>query len=191
VQVAPMRRLWFRCCCLYTFFGSVTAALLGLLIGAAGSVLSEFSSRQFASGVVLGVATLLALREAGVLRFAIPQRKCQTIPTFRQEFGLEWASAMWGAHLGFGVTTWITFGGFWLLVAVCLFLGDPRFAVVVMVTYWLGRTLTVWTAPLLLPRESPAGEAASAIRPAGYQRLSTAALAWSCVLSGLMFFGRL
>jgi hypothetical protein len=188
-----MRRLWFQCCLVYTLFGCLTAALMGLLIGAAGGVISNLVPRPVAIGTVSSLAAVLTLREAGVVNFPLPQRRCQTGPTFRQDFGLPWASAMWGTHLGFGITTWITFGGFWLLVAACLFLGDVVYGVAVMVTYWLGRTLTLWTAPFLMPRRLTPGqvlETLGAQQPATYRRLSAVALAWSCVLSGLMLFGR-
>lgn len=57
---------------------------------------------------------------------------------------------MWGFHIGLGFATRLTFGGYWMLVAVVVALGEPLSGAAIMVAYWLGRTLPNWAAPWLL-----------------------------------------
>ena len=92
---------------------------------------------------------LLAARELGWLAFPLPERKRQTEKYFAHEFGFVVGSAMWGLHIGLGFTTHITYGGFWMLVAADVAIGDPLYGSLLMMTYWLGRSLPVWMAPTL------------------------------------------
>lgn len=57
---------------------------------------------------------------------------------------------MWGIDIGFGVTTWIAYSGFYALVAIALLFGDVRSGVFLMTSYWLGRVLPTVIGPLLL-----------------------------------------
>jgi len=112
----------------------------------------------------VGLAALvLAAREWGWVRFRLPERRCQTSKDWAHEFGFVMASAMWGAHIGLGFATRVTYGGFWILVAIVLAMGDPAYGVALMVVYWIGRALPVWMAPALLRSSSDAMELPGAI----------------------------
>jgi hypothetical protein len=95
------------------------------------------------------LAAVLSARELGWVRFPLPQLKRQTEKCFAHEFGFLWASGMWGAHIGFGMTTRVTHGGYWVLVAACLLNGNCVFGMSLMICYWVGRALPLWVAPLL------------------------------------------
>lgn len=144
-----------------------------------------------AAGLVLYLIALLSLilaaREWGWIKFRLPERKLQTEKVWVHQFGFVIASAMWGLHIGLGFATRITYGGFWLLVAAILALGDPGFGAVLMLSYWLGRALPVWLAPVLLPSHEVL-DSTEAVFDHGfvYHRLVGIGLAWSAGLTILL-----
>jgi hypothetical protein len=120
----------------------------------------------------------------------LPERDVQAEKFWANEFGFVMASAMWGLYIGVGFATRVTYGGFWVLVAVAFALGDPVYGAVLMLAYWLGRVLPVWAAPALLvsgsdPTDLPEGIVHQ--RPV-YHRLVGLALVWSAVVA--LLFGR-
>jgi hypothetical protein len=88
---------------------------------------------------------------------------------------------MWGLHIGLGFTTRVTFGGFWLLVALALASGDPAYSAALMLAHWLGRSLPVWIGPTLVKSGSDVPDLPSAILAdrSVYQGLVGFALVWS------------
>lgn len=144
--------LWFRSALAYTIGGAFSSLIIGLGLGAVGMVigLGGAAIALYSVGVL---SLLLAAREWGWINFRLPERKLQTDKVWAHDFGFVMASAMWGLHIGFGFATRITYGGFWVLVAAILVLGDVGFGAIVMLSYWLGRALPLWLAPLLLSAE--------------------------------------
>jgi hypothetical protein len=64
---------------------------------------------------------------------------------------------LWGADLGFVFTTYLTLLGVWVLAAAALASAQIAAGAVLMGSYWLGRALAVWLAPLVL--DGPASTA--------------------------------
>lgn len=142
-------KLWFRCVSAYTVSGALSAAVVGIFIGFVGLSLSRIWKDQQIFLLVIVLSLVLALRDWEWVRFSLLERKCQTEQHFAHEFGFVIASAMWGFHIGLGFATRITYGGFWVLVAIGLSSASVKYAALLMVVYWLGRSLPVWIAPAL------------------------------------------
>lgn len=138
--------------------------------------------------VVALLSLILAAREWGWIKFRLPERKLQTEKVWVHQFGFVLASAMWGLHIGLGFATRITYGGFWLLVAAILALGDPSFGSMLMLSYWLGRVLPLWLAPVLLSSSDEVLDSTEAVFDHGfvYHRLVGIGLAWSAGLTILL-----
>jgi cytochrome c biogenesis protein CcdA len=140
----------------YSAAGVVSSTLIGLLLGWIGKLLlcRPPIDRRFYL-LFVGVFSLaLAAREVGWIEFSLLERKRQTEGSWVHQFGFVTASAMWGFHIGLGFATHVTFGGFWILVAVAVAGGDPIRGAMLMLFYWLGRIIPVWCAPVLLPANS-------------------------------------
>jgi len=84
----------------------------------------------------------------GLLHFQLPERKRQTEKVWAHEFGFVMASAMWGFHIGLGFTTYVKYGGFWVLTVMAFAVGEPSYGAVLMLLYWFGRAIPVWVMPL-------------------------------------------
>lgn len=161
--------------------------MVGLVLGAIGKVIG-FSG---AAGIGLYLAALLSLilaaREWGWIKFRLPERKLQTEKVWAHNFGFVMASAMWGLHIGLGFATRVTYGGFWVLVAAILALGDPRFGAILMLGYWLGRALPLWLAPLFLSSDEVGNLSESIFdHRLVYRRVAGITLAWSAGLIVLL-----
>jgi hypothetical protein len=117
----------------------LTSAVLGLLLGLLGSMLG-------AEQAVLGAAALAlvaAAREAGLIRFSIPQARRQVPEHWRFELPLPvWASG-YGAGLGAGFFTYQPISTFWVACAGALALAEPVPAALCVSLYGAGRALMV------------------------------------------------
>jgi hypothetical protein len=146
--------LWWRAVVAYTLGGIATAACVGATIGFLGRAIGIPAAGAFISLAVLSLT--LAARELQYIRFELPQIRRQTNRMWAFEFGFVPAAAMWGAHIGLGFATVIAHGGFFVLVGFAVALG-PGMGALVLATYWLGRSLPIWIAPLLSPTEANGG----------------------------------
>src|SRR5712692_6131038 len=98
-KVAGTKKIWLKSALAYTLAGSVSATLVGAVIGSVGAWLQRGQQRW---PVLFGVARLafcLAAREWGWAKFPIPERKLQTEKVWAHEFGFVGASALWGFHI--------------------------------------------------------------------------------------------
>lgn len=124
---------------LFAVSAVAAAAVLGLLLGFTGSMLG-------AEQAVLGAAVLAlvaAAREAGLIRFAIPQARRQVPECWRFELPLPvWASG-YGAGLGAGFFTYQPISTFWVACAGALALAEPVPAALCVSLYGAGRALMV------------------------------------------------
>ena len=136
--------VWRRALLFYSLSGMVSSLAIGAFLGVLGSLAPGTRGRYGWAAAFVGA--VLTLREFGVLKIGLPQRDCQTDRNWAYQFSWPVASGMWGFHIGLGVATVITYGGFWLLFAAILAWGDPRFGAAVMGTYWVGRALPLWYA---------------------------------------------
>jgi hypothetical protein len=171
----------------YTLAGAAASAAAGALLGEAGERFGRWPAAGVAAWAGAGLAAVLAAREAGWLRFPLPQRRRQAEKIWYQQFGAVAAAALWGLHIGVGFHTRVRFGGFWLLAALAVLGRDPFAAAALLVSYWLGRALSLWMAPLLLPRSGagvdylgPVARGARAERRSHALALAVSAVALGC-----------
>jgi len=149
-KVVGRRARWLRGVSLYTLGGAITSGLVGLGLGAMGSL----ATRPFATAalaVCFAIAGVGFLREARLVRLPLPQVRRQTRDLWAKSNLAPAAAALWGLDLGLTFSSWMTFAGVWFVVAVATASADPAFGATVLTSYWAGRALSVWLAPLLAP----------------------------------------
>jgi hypothetical protein len=173
-KVAP--KYWVKSVIAYTLGGSVSASAVGGLAGLMGSYVRV----KNVGWLVSSFALVLAAQDFGWLHFKLPERKSQTEKVWAHEFGFVTASAMWGFHLGLGFTTYIRYGGFWVLTAAAFTIGQEKYGAILMLLYWLGRAMPVWMMPVMWrsPDSNDIIEAILSTR-AIYSRADALTLIWS------------
>ena len=126
---------------LFTVAAVATAAALGLVLGLAGAALGARQALLAAAALAL----VAAAREAGILRFSLPQSRRQVPERWRFELPLPvWASG-YGAGLGAGFFTFQPVSTFWVACAGALALARPVPAALCLSLYGLGRAaMVVW-----------------------------------------------
>ncbi len=181
-KAAP--KYWMRSAVAYTVAGCVSAASVGALLGLIGQWLAGATALY----CVVPLALILAAREWGLIHFRLPECNRQTKKGWANEFGFAMASAMWGLHIGLGFATRITYGGFLVLVAMAIAVGQPAYGAVLLLMYWVGRTMPVWLVPELIWQGQAAEELPSAILASRdiYRRLVGLALLWSAGVATLI-----
>lgn len=70
--------------------------------------------------------------------------------------GRQVAAALWGFDIRLLFTTWFTYAGPWLVVALAAVTRNLAAGAVVSVVYWTGRALPLWFSPVLLRGEANA-----------------------------------
>jgi hypothetical protein len=178
VKVAGRWRTWIAAVTLYTLTGLAVSTAIGAGLGEMGHLLGLGGWPHVIPVAAVGAALVLAAREVGVVRFPLPERPLQTEKVWMHEFGPVGAATLWGLHLSLGFFTWINYGGFWVVTLLALGLGDPRYGIVLTGGHWLGKTLSVWVAPVLM-RDSTDGDELLAVwgsRTALYRRVQAVGL---------------
>jgi hypothetical protein len=165
---------------LFTVAAVAAAGTLGLVLGLAGAGLGARQALLAAAALAL----VAAAREAGILRFRLPQSRRQVPERWRFELPLPvWASG-YGAGLGAGFFTFQPVSTFWVACAGALALARPVPAAVCLSLYGAGRAaMVVW------PRRR-AGDATAAVerltsRRRALLRANAVALVACAVLLGL------
>ena len=187
VKVAGRKRIWIAAVALYTLTGLAVSTAVGTGLGELGHLLGLGGGPHVVPVVCLGVAVVLAARELGILRFPLLERPLQTEKIWMHEFGPLGAATLWGLHLGLGFFTWINYGGFWVLTLLALGLGEARYGALLMGGHWLGKTLSVWVAPIALRDPGDGGELLGAwgSRTSLYRRLQAVGLAATAIVVGV------
>lgn len=131
---------WLRTVMAFTFGALVGGALLGVVLGAVGSVLFD-SPHYTLAAIAVGLAAL-----ADLARVAIPGPRRQVderwITTYR-----DWVyGAGFGFQLGLGFTTFLATWGMWALAVSMILSADIGVATVVGIGFGAGRAITVWTS---------------------------------------------
>lgn len=126
---------------LFTGAAVATAAGLGLALGLIGSLLGA----RHAVLAAAGLALIAAAREAGLVRFPLPQARRQVPERWRFELPLPvWATG-YGAGLGAGFFTYQPVSTFWVACAGALALARPIPAAICLSLYGAGRAvMVVW-----------------------------------------------
>jgi hypothetical protein len=186
VKVAGRWRTWIAAVTLHTLTGLVVSTAIGAGLGEMGHVLGLGDWPHVIPVAAGGAALVLAAREVGVVRFPLPQRPLQTEKVWMHEFGPVGAATLWGVHLSLGFFTWINYGGFWVVTLLALGLGDPRYGIVLTGGHWLGKTLSLWVAPVVLRDSSDSDEllAVWGSRTALYRRVQAVGLVAIAVVLG-------
>jgi hypothetical protein len=126
---------------LFAVAAVATAAALGLVLGLAGASLGARQALLAAAALAL----VAAAREAGILRFPLPQSRRQVPERWRFELPLPvWATG-YGAGLGAGFFTFQPVSTFWVACAGALALARPFPAALCLSLYGAGRAaMVVW-----------------------------------------------
>jgi hypothetical protein len=186
VKAAP--KYWMRAVIAYTLAGCLTAGATGFLFGLLGQSWKGNAISSRACYLLMAAASLiLACREWGWVRFPLPELKRQTEKTWVHEFGFIGSAAMWGAHIGLGFATRITYGGYWVLVVAAVASGKPSYGATLLLVYWFGRTFSVWIAPAISRYGIESHALPKAILSAGTvsRRLVGLTLCWSGAVATL------
>jgi hypothetical protein len=172
----------------YTAAGAATSALVGSILGVLGAVVLP-SQGWLAGYLVLGAVAALAIaRELVGPSIPVPQLRRQTPGIWAKTHGSTASAILWGLDLGLIFTTWFTFSGAWFVVALAVASGQAAFGAIVVLAYWLGRALSVWVAPLMMPTATatPALLAALGAEHRLFKIVHVAALGWSVVLLAML-----
>lgn len=167
-KVAGARWRWIGQVGAYTAGGAASSALLGGLLGALGALVLPASFHPPAVVAVLALATVVLLREAGVVSFSVPQLRRQTRDVWAHRFSPSVTAALWGMDVGLLFSTHLTFAGTWLLVAVAVASAQPAVGVALFLAYWAGRASSAWIAPVWL--RDPGSTPRLLMDLAGYRR---------------------
>jgi cytochrome c biogenesis protein CcdA len=126
---------------LFALAAVVAAAALGLALGFLGTLLGA----RHAVYAAAALALVAAAREAGLLRFPLPQARRQVPERWRFELPLPvWATG-YGAGLGAGFFTYQPVSTFWVACAGALALARPLPAAACFALYGAGRAaMVVW-----------------------------------------------
>jgi hypothetical protein len=151
VQETFKRGRWLLATGIYTLACLVTSSLLGILLSAIGfllhqaSVSSSLSTPVFAGRyMVIGVlAIAYAFSDAGLIRLPRPSVMRAVPVTWWRWWRPYGAALAYGAALGFGITTYIEFGAFYILCLWCVLKGEFVYGAVLMGTYGLARALVL------------------------------------------------
>jgi hypothetical protein len=161
------------------FAGSAVAAAatVGLALGLVGGALGA----ERAVLVAAAVALVAAAREAGLLRFPLPQARRQVPERWRFELPLPvWATG-YGAGLGAGMFTFQPVSTFWVACAAALALARPLPAALCFSLYGAGRAvMVVW------PRRRASDPSAAVERLTGRRRTLLRANAIALVVCGIL-----
>lgn len=175
----PTHRLWTRATLAYTLGGVVSASVVGLTLALIGTGLRGIGlPSQYGFVLLSVVALILAVRELGLLSFVLPECERQTDKFWALRFGFTTGAAMWGFHIGLGFATVIRHGGLFLIGGSALLL-EPWYGALLFATFWVGRTLPIWTTPLLT-RDEQDGEVVTDLlmaRPDAYSICAFAGIA--------------
>lgn len=183
-KVAGRKKDWLVEVTIYTLAGLATSTLVGSTLAWLGGWLLPEQVNRSGLIVAIVVAVVAAARELKWISFPLPQLKRQTKDYWGKFFPGKIAAMLWGFDLGLIFTTYLTFAGVWLLAILAVLMGDPISGVLVFGLYWLGRTLSVWLAPLLMPNAGATPQVIDAIYSQYplFQRIHVIGLVWAIIV---------
>jgi hypothetical protein len=172
---------------LFTVAGTLASTAVGAALGWLGmAVLSSEPERvSILAGLI--VTGLAAGRELGWSWIPLPQLGRQTNGRWARDTR-SLSAFLWGLDLGLVFTTWFTFSGIWVLVVLAVLGASPTFGAALLGSYWVGRAMSVWLAPLAMRDASATPELVRAVnRQYGLVRLvHVGSLAWIAIVLGVM-----
>lgn len=144
------RRTYSQSLFLFATGAVISAATVGAIYGALGVFLaSEAPFLRIACIAILGaVAATYGAAELYGVTWWVPTRHWQ-VPKEYVRYGMPFYAAAFGLILGVGFLTFVTSVGYYLLIGICLLVGDPFRAALLMGVFGLARTVPVLLAPSL------------------------------------------
>lgn len=134
---------------LHVLGATVASALLGVALGAAGALAR--APWEWTVPAVAAVALVYFAREAFSLPIPLPDRKRQVPEWWRTFYSPAVAALLYGAGLGVGFLTYLSFGTFAVVMAGAVASGDPLLGALLGTPFGLGRGLAVvavtWNGP--------------------------------------------
>src|SRR4051812_2781918 len=91
-------RLWLNAAATYTVGGVISSCVVGFCFWAIGVFIRGNLPASVLWRAFAVLATLLALRDLGVIAFPLPERKCQAPHAWLRQYGLRSALFMWGLY---------------------------------------------------------------------------------------------
>lgn len=181
-----MKRRWVTEVTAYTLAGSMTSALVGAILGWSGEFVLPKEIGRFGIILAIIVAMVVMARELGWICFPLLQCRRQTRDIWAKTLPGTVAAVLWGLDLGLFFTTYFTFAGAWLLVILAILMSEPGFGAALFVVYWLGRALSIWVSPLLMPNAGATPQLLDSIY--GQYRLFRGIHVMGLVWSVIVFF---
>lgn len=179
-------KVWLRAAAIYTAGGSLSSAVVGLSVWRLGGPIREHVGLLVGWRIFAIVAVLLALRDLNLVRFTLPQRKCQAPQSWLWKYDLKSSLFMWGFYIGVGLSSFIAFSGLYATIVALLLVRTQMVAIAIMVSYWLGRVLPVWLTPLNIKPFLFSRVTSQSTEL--FRAVSAGSLAW-CVVVGLVLAG--
>jgi len=181
--VAGRKKDWLVEVTIYTLAGLVTSTFVGSTLAWLGESFLPEQVNKSGLLVALVAAVVAAARELEWISFPLPQLKRQTKEFWGKFFPGRIAAMLWGFDLGFIFTTRLTFAGVWFLTVVSVLVGEPLFGGLLFGLYWLGRSLSVWLAPTLMPNAGATPQILGAIygQYQLFQRIHVIGLIWAII----------
>ncbi len=126
---------------------TIAAAALGALLGTIGGVAGGPWGR-IGTIVIASIGAILFLRDALGLPIPLPERKGQVPAWWRTFFSPGVASGLYGAVLGIGVATHLTYGTFVVACAGAFASGDPVIGTLICAPFGVVRGVVVVASAL-------------------------------------------
>jgi hypothetical protein len=124
---------------------TIAAALLGLALGAIGALLKA-PWETATPALVAGAGLVYFVREAFAAPVPLPDLRRQVPEWWRTFYSPAIAALLYGAGLGVGVLTYLSFGTFAVVIAGAVASGDPATGALLCAPFGLARGLAVLAA---------------------------------------------
>ena len=138
-------RSYWTAVVLHTGAATLTAAVFGAALGAIGGLFDAPWGRV-GIGLLAGVSLLYAARETFRLPLPVFDRHRQVPEWWRTFYSPNVAALLYGAGLGIGFATFLTFGTFVAVAVGALFSGDAVTGAVIVGPFGLARSVAVVAA---------------------------------------------
>jgi hypothetical protein len=181
--LAAPRRAWLAATTLYFTGGVVASACVGAALGGLGAALGVDGGQRAVVGALLILGAAVVARELGWIMVPWPQPRRASNGSWARRFGVMPAAALWGLDIGALFTTWMTYAGAWWLVALAVGFGEVIFGIALLAAYWLGRALSLWLGPAIVPTATVLPWVATVwidLHPS-FRRVHAAAVSMGCV----------
>src|SRR6266852_9885025 len=131
VQRAGMRS-WFTVVCAHLLGATTSAAVLGCVLGALGTLFPFHSNLPTVRVLGSAFVFLCALRDADIWWWPLMSLKRQVPAWLPRVCGWKLGAFAWGADMGQGWTTYVTFAGYDALVLWTVLGTNPVLAIIIL-----------------------------------------------------------